>query len=159
MFASIRPTRDALARVARLRHRDPVRRATWVSDISRRVYYTPPDWQMHDVPVEGGFGMDVTRCVVAEFFDSLGMSRLCVDAICDQDARVAAHHGIAFSRSGTLAEGADRCDFRYHLTPQVASRAVSGSGVTHSNTAEVADPGVARSERGGFGPGRSRRRS
>jgi ubiquinone biosynthesis protein len=83
--------------------------------MARRFYYTEPDWEMEDVPVEAGFGMDVTRCVVAEFFESLGMSEFCERVICDQDARDAAHRGIEFARTGTLAGGASRCDFRYHL--------------------------------------------
>lgn len=115
VFASIRRARDALARMARLRHRDRLRRAMWASSVVRRFYYTEPDWEMHDVAVEGGFGMDVTRCVVAEFFTTLGMSQLCQRAICDQDIRLAAHRGIVLERSGTLAGGAQRCDFRYYV--------------------------------------------
>ncbi len=85
----------------------------WASSVARRFYYTEPDWEMHDVAEEGGFGMDVTRCVVAEFFASLGMSELCERAICDQDIRLAEQRGIVLERSGTLAGGAERCDFRY----------------------------------------------
>lgn len=118
VFTAIRPARDALVLVGRLRHRDRLRRALWTSSVARRFYYTAPDWVMKDVAFEGGFGMDVTRCVVAEFFESLGMSELCERVICHQDARDAAHRGIAFARSGTLAGGADRCDFRYHLQPE-----------------------------------------
>lgn len=121
MFAAIRPSRDALAMLGRLRSRDPLRRALWTSRVARRFYYTAPDWAMDDVVVEGGFGMDVTRCAVAEFFESLGRSELCERVICDQDARDAAHRGIGFERSRTLAGGADRCDFRYHLHPTDSS--------------------------------------
>ena len=115
VFAAIRPGRDVFVAVARLRHRDRLRRALWTSRIARRFYYTEPDWEMEDIPVEGGFGMDVTRCVVAEIFDSLGMSEFCHRVICDQDARDAAYRHIGFERSGTLAGGAARCDFRYHV--------------------------------------------
>ncbi len=120
VFGAIRPSRDVLALVGRLRSRDRLDRVLWTSGIARRFYYTAPDWVMEDVTVEDGFGMDVTRCVVAEFFDSLGMSELCQRVICDQDERDAAHRGIAFERSATLAGGAARCDFRYHLAPGVA---------------------------------------
>lgn len=122
VFAAILPGRDAFAMLAGLRHRDRLQRANWASDVAQRFYFTQPDWEMSDVPVDGGFGMDITRCVVAEFFASLGMSELCQRAICDQDARVAAHHGLDFARSGTLAGGADRCDFRYSVPTAGQSR-------------------------------------
>ncbi len=120
VFATIRPSRDALALVGRLRSRDHLRRALWTSGIARRFYYSTPDWVMEDVPVAGGFGMDVTRCIVAEFFASMGMGELCQQVICDQDERDATYRGIVFKRTGTLAGGADRCDFRYHLESAVA---------------------------------------
>jgi len=83
--------------------------------MARRFYYTEPDWEIEDMPVEGGFGMDVNRCVTAEYFDSLGLSEFCQCVICDQDARDATYRHIDFEPSGTLAEGAARCDFRYHV--------------------------------------------
>ncbi len=121
VFAAIRPDRGAVVAIARLRHRDRLRRAMWVSRVAKRFYYTEPDWVMHDVPVEGGFGMDVSRCVVAEFFASLGMAEFCQRVICNQDARDAAYRGIDFERAGTLAGGAARCDFRYHVDHQEAA--------------------------------------
>ncbi len=113
VFASIMPARKMLTRVAGLRFRDPIERARWGSKVTRRLYYTAPDWVIDDVPVEVGFGFDVTRCVIAEFYQSLGMSELCQRAICDQDVRSAAFHGVVLDRSETLSAGDRRCDFRY----------------------------------------------
>lgn len=127
VFQTVMPARTALKRLGRLRHRDPMEAANWSSRLARRLYYRSPDWEMHDVPVAGGFGMDVTRCVVAEYFDSLGMSDLCQAAICEQDVRSATHHGLRFERSGTLAGGSDRCDFRY-TAGRSARSAPSGGG-------------------------------
>ena len=45
--------------------------------MARRFDYTEPDWKMEDVPVGAGFDVDVTRCGVAEFFESFGMSDVC----------------------------------------------------------------------------------
>lgn len=113
VFASILPARTAVYRLSRLHSRDRLSRARWGSRVARRFYYSTPDWVMSDVAVEDGFGFDVTRCVVAEFYDSLGMSELCQRAICDQDTRSATHHGVVLDRSETLAGGGARCDFRY----------------------------------------------
>lgn len=128
VFASILPARTALQRLGRLRHRNPMDAARWSSQVARRLYYTEPDWQMEDVPVEDGFGMDVNRCVIAEFFQSLNMADLCQRAICDQDIRSATHHGLRLERSGTLAGGAARCDFRYRQTDQGPPPRPGGDG-------------------------------
>ena len=113
VFAAILPARTTIYRLAALRHRDPLERARWGAGVTRRFYYTGPDWVMNDVDVDEGFGFDVTRCVIAEFYQAFGMSELCQRAICDQDLRSASHHGVVLERSQTLAAGGDRCDFRY----------------------------------------------
>lgn len=117
VFASIRPARDAVFRLVGLRHRGLLDRARWGAKVSRRFYYMPPDWVMSDVAVDDGFGFDVTRCVTAEFYEEFGMSELCQRAICDQEVRSAASHGVVLDRSGTLSAGGDRCDFRYRSSP------------------------------------------
>ena len=113
VFAAILPARTALYRLAGFRHRDELARARWGAGVTRRFYYTTPDWEMSDVAVDDGFGFDVTRCVIAEFYESFAMSELCQRAICDQDLRSAHHHGVVLERSQTLAAGGDCCDFRY----------------------------------------------
>ncbi len=130
VFASVMPARTALHRLGRLRHRNAMDAAGWSSRLARRVYYTEPDWEMQDVPVASGFGMDVNRCVIAEFFQSFDMSDLCQAAICDQDIRSAAHHGLVLTRSGTLAGGSDRCDFRYHSGSPAGQPGQSSGGMS-----------------------------
>ena len=68
---------------------------------------------MADVDIDEGFGMDITRCVVAEYFKALDASELCDRVICVQDARTATAQGVRFERTETLASGGSRCDFRY----------------------------------------------
>ena len=128
VFVAIRPGRDALTRLGRLRHHDRLRAAQWSSDLARRFYYTEPGWRMQEVAVDDGFGMDITRCVVAEYFDQVGEAELCQRVICHQDVRSAEHHGITLVRSGTLAGGADRCDFRYQVPSDTAARTGWGGG-------------------------------
>lgn len=117
VYRSIMPARTVLVRLARLRYGEDLDGARKGVDLSRRLYYTPPDWVMEDVEFRGGLGFDVTRCVVAEFFQSFELGDLCDEAICAQDVRSAAHHGVALERSMTLAAGGDRCDFRYRFGP------------------------------------------
>jgi ubiquinone biosynthesis protein len=120
VFEANRVAHRWLHRVARARHRDPWDRLRWQSRLLCRAYYAEPAWALHEVPVEDGYGLDITRCAIAEYYRELGLSDLCEQTICVQDERVADQYGtpvgISFTRTGTLAGGADRCDFRYHPT-------------------------------------------
>jgi hypothetical protein len=58
---------------------------------------------------------DVLRCPIADYLCARDASELCVAAFCDQDHLVAAVWGARLHRRTTIAEGADRCDFRYEL--------------------------------------------
>lgn len=141
VFAGIRPGRDMLARLGRLRHGDRLRAARWSSDLARRHYYAEPGGRIREVAVDDGFGMDVTRCVVAEYFGQLGEAELCQRVICHQDVRSAEHHGITLVRSGTLVGGADRCDFRYHVPFDTAARRVGRRTIREvSNTVRIDAP-------------------
>jgi len=107
-------------RVARLRHRDPWRRLRRQSRLLCGVYYATPAWELHEVPFDDGYGLDITRWAIADYYRDLDLGNLCEQTICAQDERVADQYGspagISFTRTGTLAGGADRCDFRYHPT-------------------------------------------
>jgi hypothetical protein len=108
---------DWLHRAAVVRHRDPLRRLRWESRVLCRFYYARPAWELEEVPVVDGYGLDVRRCAIAEYYRSLGLGGLCEETICAQDDRMASAYGgpagIRFRRTGTLAGGSDRCDFRY----------------------------------------------
>lgn len=112
-----RPALDWLHRAGVLRHRRPMDRLRWESRLACRFYYAAPAWEVETVPVADGHGLDIHRCAVAEFYQQLGLASLCERTICVQDERVARRYGgpagIVFRRSGTLAGGADHCDFRY----------------------------------------------
>lgn len=44
VFAAILPARTTLYRIAGLRHHDALERARWGASVTRRFYYTDPDW-------------------------------------------------------------------------------------------------------------------
>jgi predicted ArsR family transcriptional regulator len=58
--------------------------------------------------------LDVTRCEFAEFFRSIDQADLGRVLVCEGDRWFADALGdVDFERTGTLMDGADRCDFRY----------------------------------------------
>lgn len=105
--------------LARIMGRNPYRlkRAT---DLFRRFPFRAPGYDMVDVPSERGVvAFDVRRCPVAEYLRAQGLSELCTDAWCSLDVPLAHKWGAHLERSGTLAQGAERCDFRWRLPREV----------------------------------------
>ena len=60
---------------------------------------------------------DVKRCKYAELFQSLGETEIGAMLLCDGDAYMAEVAGpaVEFSRSQTLMQGGNRCDFCYRI--------------------------------------------
>lgn len=131
-YEANRSARAWLHRIAAVLSRDPWTRLRWQSRLLCRLYYRPPGWELHEVSVPGGYGLDVTRCPIAGYFRDLGLGPLCEQTICVQDERVAREYGgpagIRFTRQGTIAGGAEHCDFRYRpaATPIAGGTAPEG---------------------------------
>lgn len=102
--------------VARGTRATPFGRLERATRVSRTFPFTAPSYEMVDVPAdEGVVAFDVRRCPVAEYFHAQGLSELCVEAWCNLDIPLARRWGGRLERSGTLAQGAERCDFRWHV--------------------------------------------
>ncbi len=100
--------------IACVTKRAPRARLQKATDSFRRFPFGPPGYDMVDVPAEAGVvAFDVRRCPVAEYFRAQGLAELCVEAWCDLDIALAEKWGARLERTGTLAGGADRCDFRW----------------------------------------------
>jgi hypothetical protein len=63
---------------------------------------------------------NVTRCRFAEMYRRLGLEELGPILSCNRDATMIEgfNPAIEFTRTQTLMEGAEHCDFRYRLAPQ-----------------------------------------
>jgi ubiquinone biosynthesis protein len=102
--------------VARLTRVTPYDRLERATQLFRRFPFRAPSYDMVDVP--GGHDVvafDVRRCPVAEYFRAHGLSQVCVDAWCNLDMPLATKWGARLERTGTLAQGAERCDFRWRV--------------------------------------------
>jgi len=114
LFAVMRRIWWAPDRLAAIVHpRDLAARTRMRQRLGQRVYFREPDWSMREVHVDGGFGVDVDRCVMRDFLAELGELDLCRDVLCAQDLKMASLRGERLLRTATLAEGALHCDFRF----------------------------------------------
>ncbi|HET7245553.1 MAG TPA: L-2-amino-thiazoline-4-carboxylic acid hydrolase, partial [Streptosporangiaceae bacterium] len=102
---------DAVAAV--LHPKNPLARVRRREKIDRALFYRRPDWVMTDVDTPSGYAFDVHRCLYADYLRGRGEQGFCQRMLCAQDHRMATDHGEVLVRTGTLASGADRCDFHY----------------------------------------------
>ena len=109
--------------LATLLTRNPLGRLKIATDFFRWFPFGPPSYRMEDVPAEAGVvAFDVLRCPVAEFFRQEGLPELCVHTFCELDFPLANAWGGSLERTGTLAGGAKRCDFRWWTTSSLQEK-------------------------------------
>ena len=118
--------------VSRAFARDPVRRLRIATNLVRRFPFNPPGYVMEDVPADDMVAFDVRRCPVGEYFRSYDLGQLCMGTWCSQDYAFAEIWGGKLERSGTLAAGDDRCDFRWKVVR-------AGQGKGHAQLRSVRD--------------------
>jgi ubiquinone biosynthesis protein len=102
--------------------RDPLGRLRFATDLFRRFPFNPPGYLMEDISAAHEVAFDVRRCPVAEYFRRQGASDVCVATWCNLDYALAEQWGSRLERAGTLAAGADRCDFRWKVPNVVGPR-------------------------------------
>jgi hypothetical protein len=96
-------------------------RRWWFSDINRA---DEPDGQKFEfLPPAGAlfYGVNVTRCGMLKFLTRMGAPEL-APFICRGDFHIYKYlpKGIEFKRTQVIAEGGERCDFRYYVTEKAS---------------------------------------
>lgn len=98
------------ARVFGPRRKCAEKQARWTQ---QRRY--PGDWLNEIVEGDGrtfDWGIDITECGIVKFLHAQGADEL-TPFLCDLDYVMAEAAGVGLTRTGTLAWGCDRCDFRW----------------------------------------------
>ncbi|MHB8420449.1 MAG: L-2-amino-thiazoline-4-carboxylic acid hydrolase [Myxococcales bacterium] len=81
--------------------------------VSLRFPFNAPGYEIRAVSSEEGTtAFDVVHCPIADFFRQQGAADLCAASWCNLDYGLAQLTHQKLERTRTLAEGADRCDFR-----------------------------------------------
>lgn len=93
------------------------------SQAFRDFPFSSPDYVMVDVGTDDStVGFDVLSCPVAELFRKAGKSELCYATWCSLDYPLARKWGGDLVRTTTIAQGAERCDFRWKTPKREPSR-------------------------------------
>ena len=93
------------------RHRSSMKKGAGESQ--RRLY--PEDWVWSFVQGDGkefDFGYDMAECAICKFFHAQGADEL-TPYLCRTDFAVSKALGTGLIRTTTIAEGGEKCDFRY----------------------------------------------
>jgi len=102
--------------------RDAHRRLLLATRMFRRFPFGPPSYTWKDVASDPGVvAFDYLRCPVAEFFKSQNEAGLCFATFCQLDFPLAAEWKAELVRTGSIAGGSERCDFRWRALPRQRS--------------------------------------
>jgi hypothetical protein len=103
--------------------RASVRRMRTSVGMFLRYPFNRPGYRRADVPVPRGRGFDILYCPIAEYLAAHDASDLALATWCNLDFQLARMWGGELERHGTIAGGAERCDFRFRAAgPAVPGR-------------------------------------
>lgn len=109
--------------LTRVRTSDDHHRLLLATRLFRRFPFGPPSYEWKDIDTkDGAVAFDCLRCAAAEYFASEHKSDLCVRTFCNLDFALAVMWRARLERGGTLAGGAERCDFRWRPMPTPRDR-------------------------------------
>jgi hypothetical protein len=88
----------------------------------RAFPFNSPSYEWKDVQAQSNVvAFDCVRCPVAEYFKSKDLSRFCTKTWCTLDYPLAELWHSKLERTGSIAGGADKCDFRWIVNDKIAS--------------------------------------
>ncbi|MEM8836656.1 MAG: L-2-amino-thiazoline-4-carboxylic acid hydrolase [Pseudomonadota bacterium] len=114
-----RPSPAFLYAVSRLRSAKRGPRVKWVLGILTGYFFSAPFIHRHRKPGEGEVvAFDVTRCPLADYFETMGSPEATPYGACNLDYGAAETFGVDLVRSQTIADGSAYCDFRWRFKGQ-----------------------------------------
>lgn len=114
--------------------RDPAVRMRRRVNLFMTYPFSRPGYRFRDREEPKGRALDILRCPVAEYMRANDAADLCVDTWCNLDYPLAEMWGGRLERSGTLAGGAPRCDFRFVADPARKEKTRLRAAPTSSST-------------------------
>jgi ubiquinone biosynthesis protein len=100
---------------------NPHKRMELATKVFRMFPFSEPDYGFEDVATdENTVAFNCTRCHVAEYFKKFNIGDVCYNTWCKLDFPLAEQWGGRLERSGSIAGGAKKCDFRW-LTDKTAN--------------------------------------
>ena len=106
--------------LSRTAGKDDFHRMRTATQMFRRFPFSSPAYQWKEVAAGANVvAFDCVRCPAAQYFASRNRSALCVRTFCNLDFPLAKDWGAELERNGSIAGGAERCDFRWRHRPKL----------------------------------------
>ena len=109
------PVPSVMFKLSRLRSPKHETRVKWLLlRVMTRRFFTAPFVHRYFDP-DDGVAYDVTCCPFADYFEEQGVPELTPHAACNLDYRLADVLGADLTRTQTITDGAEYCDFRWKI--------------------------------------------
>ncbi|MEO7212041.1 MAG: L-2-amino-thiazoline-4-carboxylic acid hydrolase [Mucilaginibacter sp.] len=96
------------------RNRNNYGRLLKTTQLFRAFPFNSPSYKWQDIKIaDNVVGFDCLKCPVAEYFQSKRLSKFCTQTWCSLDYPLAQLWHAKLKRTGSIAGGADKCDFRW----------------------------------------------
>jgi ubiquinone biosynthesis protein len=102
-------------KLARIKSENNPNRLLLATRYFRTFPFSSPSYSWKDVPSENKaiVGFDCLKCPVAEYFKAHNLSKFCSDTWCELDFALAEKWESKLIRTGSIAGGSVKCDFRF----------------------------------------------
>ncbi len=93
---------------------NPVKKMELATQVFRMFPFTSPDYGWEEISSDKNIiAFNCTRCHVAEYFKKFELGDVCYNTFCKLDFPLAEQWGGQLKRTGSIAGGAEKCDFRW----------------------------------------------
>jgi predicted unusual protein kinase regulating ubiquinone biosynthesis (AarF/ABC1/UbiB family) len=97
---------------------NPTKKMEFATQVFRMFPFSSPDYGWEDIKAEKNtIAFNCTRCHIAEYFKGFELSDVCYNTWCKLDFPLAEQWGGKLERTGSIAGGAELCDFRWKVKP------------------------------------------
>lgn len=101
-------------KIAGLRYQNRAKRMAYATKLFRTFPFDSPSYYWENIPqADESVRFNCTKCPVAEYFETKGLSEFCVKTWCALDAPLAKMWNAHLERTNSIAGGAKVCDFKW----------------------------------------------
>ncbi len=100
--------------LTRLKYRNKSKRLAYATELFRSFPFNHPSYKWENIPqFDHTVRFDCKKCPVAEYFETQGLSKFCVNTWCALDFPLAKMWNAKLERTNSIAGGAKACDFKW----------------------------------------------
>jgi ubiquinone biosynthesis protein len=100
--------------ITRLKYQSNAERLKYATELFRAFPFSSPSYKWENIlQPDSSVCFNCTKCPVAEYFETKGLSEFCVNTWCALDFPLAEMWNAKLERTNSIAGGAKLCDFKW----------------------------------------------